>query len=250
MHKQTVSLPPKTLIPSYQHCEKCSQLLSQSHWAFGNKWFYCTSCEVYTRWDKGTKLEKSKISGINIEMLLKMFLANKTPKDASDVLGFDFVDQNLNLNTIRRHFTIFCTVVLDYYQKQMSYILLENEVEIDETHLFKEKNSSAPHRSYKLSSIWIFGAKQRNSSKFILFPMKTRKEEDIVPLLRKHIKIGSKIYSDSFSVYVNNKRKESKLQRYLFAKFIKLIGLVLYISLLITSWSLYLKFRKKFIQIR
>jgi len=143
-----------------------------------------------------------------------MFVSNKTPKDAYEVLGFDFVNQSLNINTTRRYFTIFCSIVLDYYQKEMSSILLENEVEIDETHLFKEKNSSAPHRFYKLSSIWIFGAKQRNSSKFILFPLKNRKEEALIPLLRKHIKIGSSIYSDSFSVYVNNKRKESKLQRY------------------------------------
>ena len=96
----------------------------------------------------------------------------------------------------------------------MNYILLENEVEIDESHLFREKKSSAPHRHYKLSSVWIFGAKQRNSSKFFIIALKNRKEETLIPLIRKHIKIGSTIYSDSFSVYVNNKTKQSKLQRY------------------------------------
>ena len=96
----------------------------------------------------------------------------------------------------------------------MSYILLQNDVEIGETHLFREKKSSAPHRHYKLSSLWIFGAKQRNSNKFFLFPLKNRKEDVLIPIIRKHIKIGSNIYSDSFAVYVNNKTKESKLQRF------------------------------------
>jgi len=200
------------VLPS-QECQKCHQTSSQSHSAFNNIWFYCQKCEIYTKWNHGTILQTSNLSPSHIDVLLEMFLTNKTPSDALDILAYSFVNQSLNITTIRRYFLIFCNVVLDYYEEQMSYILLENDVEIDETHLFREKKSSAPHRPYKLSSVWLFGAKQRNSKKFILIPLKDRKEDRLISIIRKHVKLGSNIYSDSFSVYVNNHRKESKLQR-------------------------------------
>jgi len=64
----------------------------------------------------------------------------------------------------------------------MTHTLLENDVKIDKNHIFREEKSSAPHRKYKFSSIWLFGAKQRNSTKFILIPLKDRKEETFIQL--------------------------------------------------------------------
>jgi len=43
--------------------------------------------------------------------------------------------------------------------------------------------------------------------------LKNCKEEILIPPLRKHIKVDSNIYSDQFTVFVNNRSKESKLQR-------------------------------------
>jgi len=86
-------------------------------------------------------------------------------------------------------------------------------------HLYYEKKSSASHRHYKLSSICKFGFKQRDNSKFVLIPLKQRTEEILIPLIRKHAKIKSTIYSDSFSVYVNNYKKESKLAPYGFVHY-------------------------------
>jgi len=202
-----------TIVPVSQKCSKCSQNIYETVAAFGTKWFYCQKCEIYLIWSHGTSLEKTKLPYTEIEMLLTMFLDNKTPKDAFDILNYKFVDKGLNINTTRRYFTIFCSIVLDFYHEQMSSLLLDGEVEIDESHLFREKKTSAPHRKYQLSSVWIFGAKQRNSPKFFLIPLKKREETILVPLIKKHIKQGSTIYTDSFAVYVNNYTKESKLQR-------------------------------------
>ena len=59
---------------------------------------------------------------------------------------------------------IISQITLAYYQEQRKYVLLEKDIEIDETHLFREKKSYAPHRCYKNSSIWIFDMKQRIES--------------------------------------------------------------------------------------
>jgi len=73
--------------------------------------------------------------------------------------------------------TILHFILPNSFEKQMEYMLLEKEIEIDETYLFREKKSSAPHRPYKLSSIWLFGLKQRNNNKFLLIPLKQRTEK-------------------------------------------------------------------------
>ena len=120
----------------------------------------CELSSAHTIWNEGTKLQNSKLLHTQLEKLIILFLDKKSPKDACDFLNYDFVDEHLNINTVRRYFTIFCEITLDFYQEEMDYMLLENEVEIDETHLFREKKSSAPHRGYKLSSIWLFRMKQ------------------------------------------------------------------------------------------
>jgi len=209
-------LPSKNieLIPLFQKCWKYEKVIFQKRELNNHTWFACEQCQTLTVWNHRTTLEKCRLYRSQIEKLILIFLDHKSAKEAFDILKYDFVDDPININTIRKYFTKFCMIALDFYEEEMQYVLLEDEVEIDETHLFKEKKSSAPHRPYKLSSIWLFGIKQRKSKKFFIIPLKERTESVLIPLMRKHIKIYSTIYSDSFAVYVNNKRKESKLAKY------------------------------------
>ena len=91
-----------------------------------------------------------------------------------------------------------------------------NLVPSDETYLVKEKKSSAPHRPYKNHSKWLFGIRKRGTSNFIVVPVQKRDIETLHSLILKHIKINSKVYSDCYSVYVNNNAspKTSKLKQY------------------------------------
>ena len=202
------------LAPSYQKCIYCNQILLKSCEICSDLYFYCEACQVYTNWNSHTILQQSRLLLTQVEKLLIIFLDKKTSADACSILKYSFVNDKLNINTTRRYFSLFCQITLDYYEDQMASILLDKEVEIDETHLYREKKSSAPHRPYKLSSIWLFGMKQRQSSKFFIIPLKNREESTLIPYIRKHVKMGSTVYSDSFSVYVNNHRKTSKLAQY------------------------------------
>ena len=49
--------------------------------------------------------------------------------------------------------------------------MLEGTIEIDETHLFSEKKSFAPHRKYALSFLWLLGLKCRENSEFLIIPI-------------------------------------------------------------------------------
>ena len=62
----------------------------------------------------------------------------------------------------------------------------------------------------------LFGMRKRNSSDFIVFPVEKRDMATLHFLILKHIETNSTIYTDCFSVYVNNRviPKTSHLERY------------------------------------
>ena len=83
--------------------------------------------------------------------------------------------------------------------------IFSGHIEIDETKLYKQKVSNACARPYNYGDIWIIGLKERGSNNFI-YPVENRTEEVFLLLLLKHTSIRiTVVYTDSFSVYVNNK---------------------------------------------
>jgi len=76
-----------------------------------------------------------------------LFVDKRTPSEVESILKYDFIDQQLNLKTIQHYFSIFNRIRMDLYLEELDCIMLENEVEIDESHLFKTKPSFAAHRS-------------------------------------------------------------------------------------------------------
>ena len=156
-----------------RRCHVCRSFLVKSIYLEEELYLNCDQCQKYIKWNDGTKLHKSKLHYTQLEKLILLYLQNITIKDAHEMLSPALLDDSLNINTIKKYFTLFSQIVLKYYQEEMNCMLLENEVEIDETHLFREKKSSAPHRGYKMSSIWLFGMKERKTSKFVIIPIKT-----------------------------------------------------------------------------
>ena len=138
------------------------------------------------------------------------------PSGAHSIMKYKFINEDISLNSIIHYFEVFNRIVMEYYISKLDSILLDGEVEIDESHLFKEKASYAPHRGYALSAVWLFGICKRGTKDFIIFPVTNRTESNLLKVIFKYIKVGSTIYSDSFSCYVNNSvfPRESKLMKY------------------------------------
>ena len=74
--------------------------------------------------------------------------------------------------------------------------------EIDETLFYKLKKG----RNGRIlrTKIWVVGIIERNSNKSVFYSMRIRKKWRILSIIFKHVKIGSTIYTDSFSTYINN----------------------------------------------
>ena len=76
----------------------------------------------------------------------------------------------------------------------------EGDVEIDES-LFGRRckyHHGNPHVGLK---VWIFGVVERSSNRLLLFPVDQRDAETLIPIIRKHVRPGSRIFSDSWGAY-------------------------------------------------
>ena len=204
------------LIPLFKNCFKCSLLLSEHKIIWNEVYFYCCNCNQYTKWCHNMILSKMQISADHLEKLLTLFIDKRTPTEAHSILGYDFVNKKLNIKTIEHYYSIFNRISMEFYLEELDCIFFDGEVEIDESHLFKPKYSFAPHRSYALDTVWLFGICQRNTRNFVLFPVTNRNEMNLLKIIFKFIKKGAMIYSHFFSCYVTNHRfpKKSKLSKY------------------------------------
>ncbi len=203
-----------SLLPQYKKCHRCSQYTIFHQELDHDFYFVCINCNELIKWNFGTGLKSSRLKLVQIETLLRLYIDNKSIQETHYILSSFLQKQKMNIHTVARYFALFGVTALKFYEDQLSKILLEGEIEIDETHLYKEKKTSAPARQYSHHSVWLFGLRQRHSSKFVIISTKVRDSETLIPLIRKYVKIGSVIYTDSYSVYVDNKNRASKLMQY------------------------------------
>jgi len=208
-------------VPPYKKCSKCAQIIFAKVFKYQEVYFFCPSCKVQTKWNYNTIISKMQISSEHLNHLITMFLNRRSPSEANEILKYDFVNLSLNKKTIDHYFSIFNRIVMEYYLQELDSVVFEGELELDESHLFKEKASFAPHRLYSNHAVWLFGICQRKSNKFIIFPISNRQEQNLKKIIFKFIKAGSTIYTDCFSSYVNNHvfPRKSKLSNYSYIHF-------------------------------
>ena len=205
------------LLPKFKLCKFCTRILFQYVLSLDQDlYFYCQTCENKTKWTYNTKLQYSRVRFPVLTRLVHYYLENRTIKDVQRIMESLGIDFKTNINTIRHYFNMFDEFSLEYYKIKLDTTIFEGEIEIDETLLFKEKKTSARHRSYKLGKLWILGIKKRYSNDFIVLPIASRSQSAIISEILRFVKPNSYIYTDSYSAYVNNRAipKKSKLTSY------------------------------------
>ena len=80
-------------------------------------------------------------------------------------------------------------------------MILCGEIQIDES-LFGRKVKYHKGNATKGMRVWIFGMIEVNSNKLIIYPVKDRTKETLIPLIERHVAKGSTIYSDSWASYM------------------------------------------------
>jgi len=143
------------LLPDYKKCSWCQEFLVLPQMKDGDYYFYCNSCLLWVNWREKTPLAKSKIPYENIKKLLLLYIKNQSPTQAYASFETSFNGLSISKNTISKYFKFFGDIALSYYQHKLNSTLLNGEVEVDETVMFRSKKTRAKrYRKYKLQSNW------------------------------------------------------------------------------------------------
>ncbi|CAG2198649.1 unnamed protein product [Mytilus edulis] len=137
--------------------------------------------------------EGSSFNIRDIIVFIKYYLECHTLLQCSKSANMDYKNTSVNWASYIRE--LFCQYVSTIYD----YTEFEGEVELDES-LFGRKVKYHRGNSSGLR-IWIFGIVERSTNRIVLYPVDDRSANTLVPLIQKHVKPGSRIFSDSWAAY-------------------------------------------------
>ena len=109
--------------------------------------------------------------------------------------------KNVNEKTVIDWFSFcrdICTEKLNNVDVVLGGDVDSNIIEIDES-LFGKKRKY--HRGTGRQDTWIFGMVERGKRDIILRQVNDRTKDTLIPLIEKHVKKGSTIYSDGWASY-------------------------------------------------
>ena len=75
-------------------------------------------------------------------------------------------------------------------------------VQIDESKIGKRKY----HRGHRVEGQWVFGGIEQDSRRCFIVAVETRKEAELLPIIKQWIEPGTLIISDCWKSYVNLRR--------------------------------------------
>lgn len=190
-------LQDQGLIASSLECPKCQTdcyIANRSNRTDG-KCFRCKNNrnhEYSIR--KYSFFDRSHFAFQDIMMFIKTFLDGGTLLKCANFSGLDYKKTAVDwANFIRDLFR-------QYVNDTMSDLKFEDIVELDES-LFGRKYKYHRGNPNKGTKVWIFGIIERSSNRIILYPVDKRDRDTLVPIIKKHVKPGSTIYSDGWAAY-------------------------------------------------
>ena len=196
-------LMDKRLLKNEMSCDKCGQKcklakrkdkLDEHTWRCRNVKNHSDNKDFERSIRQYSFFHHSHYTFQDIFVFIMSFLQKQILRQCSRLAGIDYKRSAVDwANFIRE---IFKQYVYTCYQT----IQLEGEVEIDES-LFGKKckhHRGNPHTGLKC---WVFGMVERLSNKLLLFPVTDRTQDTLIPIIKKFVKVGSKIFSDGWSSY-------------------------------------------------
>ncbi|XP_072180092.1 uncharacterized protein [Diadema setosum] len=78
--------------------------------------------------------------------------------------------------------------------------MLAGHVEIDES-LFGRRRCKFHRGDPRGQKIWILGMVERSTNRIILYPVDSRNENTLIPLIERHVEKGATIYTDGWRAY-------------------------------------------------
>ena len=155
----------------------------------GTQRYYCKNCFASFNSYTLTFFNRMSIVLDVLDVLLIYYLVGLTSKQTKILIDFNF-SHNYHtpvLRTVQRYYDYFRKLSHYHMVQIITEFQLEEEVEIDEALIFKKKHRGG--RRYMIQ-YWVMGMRQRNSNKFIIFPVIRRTREIIFSYIISYITLN------------------------------------------------------------
>ena len=141
-------------------------------------------------------LVKSHLRIQDLFQFTRCFLQDMSLKKACSNAGITYRSAGVDWASFHRE------ICKEYVYTTMTNIVFEGDVEIDES-LFGRRCKYHRGNARVGMKVWIFGIISRATNSLILYPVDRRDEETLLPLIKKHVAPGARIFSDSWPAYRN-----------------------------------------------
>jgi hypothetical protein len=166
------------------------------------KIIFCQNCSRRYSLSVFTPLYRMKIPMPCFYCLIKGFLARKPPRMI--LKDLNFYGYHISELTIYKYLLMLRKLVTNYMSRYLKQLKFQGDIEIDECVLTSSKTGWGTGR-FPTLHLWIFGLFERNTKRCIVYLVPNRRTETLFPIIREHAALNSRIISDDFSVYVNNR---------------------------------------------
>ena len=142
---------------------------------------------------KNSFFEGSAYNIRDLVIFIKYYIEGHTLHQCALSTGMDYKSTAVNWASYIRE------LFMEHIHKQYETMKFNTDVEIDES-LFGRKikyNRGRPGGQ----KIWIFGMVERLSNLIILYPVDNRDAATLIPLIQKHVAVGTRIFSDNWAAY-------------------------------------------------
>ncbi|KAG0425188.1 hypothetical protein DMUE_6051 [Dictyocoela muelleri] len=179
-----------------RRCDICNNILCLESKGKGHlKSLKCcnAACRKWISPFSGTIFEKSKIRPGTLMKLIWCYCSRATLCNTASDCG-------LGLKSVSKWFKFLDNIILEYRSDQNRKIGgLGHIVEIDETHLFKNKRRIG--RRNVGESYWVVGGLDRNTGRYFLEVTTRRNRSNLHDIIRENVEVGTKVITDEWRGY-------------------------------------------------
>jgi len=185
------------------YCRNClSRIVFKIPESIHKKIISCERCLKRYSLSIFTPLYRMKIPVPSFLCIVKGFLTRRKPRIIFDDLkyyGYSMTEKTLYTYLLRLR-----RLVTKYMAHYLKYVRLSGTIEIDECVLTSQKQGWGSGR-FPTMHLWVFGLIERETKRSIVYLVPNRRSQTIFPILAHHLHNSSRVISDDFSVYVNNR---------------------------------------------
>ena len=195
------------------NCQNVMSLWNDTSKPKANQKYHCNKCHNVIPKRYGIIFENMKISFLNFNYILIYYFKGFTQKEIYSLLE-PLANKDISFKTVSKYIKLLRLMIHVEVQQGLSKLILPGPVEMDESCIYKIKRGK--HGRLAKIIYWVFGLKCRTTGKVIVYPVLYRNRNTIMPIIQKHVAIGSVVYTDMFSVYFNNRKNppESYLKKF------------------------------------